>query len=61
MMCKCANNESKIKGYKIVLCPKHDYDLLSNCINEYIKEGWEPFGSPFIDGPFVYQPVVIRL
>ena len=27
-------------------------------INEYIKDGWEPYGSPFADGNFKCQGMV---
>lgn len=43
-----------------------DYRLLSynlphnleETINNYIQQGWQPFGSPFVDGDHYYQAIV---
>lgn len=31
---------------------------LEETINNYIQQGWQPFGSPFIDGDHYYQAIV---
>lgn len=31
---------------------------LNEEVNEYIKQGWVPFGSPFGQGTHLYQAVV---
>lgn len=31
---------------------------LEETINNYIQQGWQPFGSPFVDGDHYYQAIV---
>jgi hypothetical protein len=31
---------------------------LEETINNYIEQGWQPFGSPFVDGDHYYQAIV---
>ena len=39
----------------------HNHVELPSLVKRFLKDGWELYGTPFVDGPVICQPVIKRL
>ena len=48
----------KITNYRIIRTPIHETLLLEDVVQQYINEGWQPYGSVFVEKDRPAQVVV---